>query len=116
MPPTLRSYDPHDFAALFKLDQSCFPAGISYSRTTLRYFLTLPSAHSALEEETAPITVFFWRGENPPPAHIIPRNLEKNHRRKGGGPPLPKTQKENPASRGVPSILLKPEINNEAAV
>ena len=38
---TLRSYEPHDFAALHKLDQACFPAGISYSKTTLRYFLTL---------------------------------------------------------------------------
>src|SRR6267143_7189193 len=27
---SLRSYEPHDFAALYRLDQSCFPAGISY--------------------------------------------------------------------------------------
>ena len=41
---SLRSYEPHDFAALHKLDQSCFPPGISYSKTTLRYFLTIASA------------------------------------------------------------------------
>ena len=46
---TLRSYEPHDFAALFRLDQSCFPAGISYSKTTLRYFLTIPSADCVVD-------------------------------------------------------------------
>ena len=44
----LRAYEPHDFSAIFKLDQSCFPPGIAYSKTTLRYFLTLPSAESLL--------------------------------------------------------------------
>src|SRR6266851_3970083 len=36
MPTVLRSYDPRDFAALYRLDQSCFPAGIAYSKATLR--------------------------------------------------------------------------------
>lgn len=31
MAPVLRSYDPQDFSALYRLDQACFPAGISYS-------------------------------------------------------------------------------------
>ena len=41
---TLRGYEPHDFAAVHRLDQACFPAGIAYSKTTLKYFLSLPSA------------------------------------------------------------------------
>jgi len=53
MPPLLRSYDPRDFAGLYRLDQACYPPGIAYSKTTLRYFLSLRSAEClvALEEE-----------------------------------------------------------------
>jgi len=52
---SLRSYEPHDFAALHKLDQSCFPPGISYSKTTLRYFLTIPSADCVVAVEESHI-------------------------------------------------------------
>src|SRR5207302_8888899 len=71
MPLTLRSYGPRDFAALHKLDQSCFPAGISYSKITLRYFLTLPSADCVVAEDGGRIVGFIVSEENPPLAHII---------------------------------------------
>src|SRR5438552_4017097 len=69
MPLTLRSYGPRDFAALHKLDQSCFPAGISYSKITLRYFLTLPSADCVVAEDGGRIVGFIVSEENPPLAH-----------------------------------------------
>lgn len=116
MPPTLRSYEPHDFAALFKLDQSCFPAGISYSRTTLRYFLTIPSADCTVAEENGRIVGFILSEENPPLAHIITLDVDTKHRRQGMGKMLLETQETNLASRGVRSILLETAIDNEPAV
>ena len=116
MPPTLRAYDPHDFAALFKLDQSCFPAGISYSRTTLRYFLTLPSADCTIAELDGRIAGFILSEENPPLAHIITLDIAVEHRRLGFGTTLLETQEANLASRGVRSILLETAIDNEPAV
>ena len=116
MPPTLRSYDPHDFSALFKLDQSCFPAGISYSRTTLRYFLTLPSADCTIAEENGRIIGFILSEENPPLAHIISLDIDPKHRRSGVGTALLETQEANLSLRGVRSILLETAIDNEAAV
>ena len=116
MPPTLRSYDPHDFAALYKLDQSCFPAGISYSRTTLRYFLTIPSADCTVAEENSRIVGFILSEENPPLAHIITLDVDTKHRRQGIGTMLLETQETNLASRGVRSILLETAIDNQAAV
>jgi len=62
----LRSYEPHDFAALHKLDQACFPPGISYSKTTLRYFLTLASADCVVAVEGDHIAGFVLSEENPP--------------------------------------------------
>jgi len=116
MPPTLRSYEPHEFAALYKLDQSCFPAGISYSKATLRYFLTLPSADCTVAEEGGRIVGFILSEENPPLAHIITLDVDAKHRRNGIGTALLETQEANLASRGVRSILLETAIDNEAAV
>jgi len=116
MPPTLRSYDPHDFATLYKLDQACFPAGISYSKTTLRYFLTLPSADCTIAEDAGRIVGFVVSEENPPLAHIITLDVDSKHRRHGVGTLLLETQEANLASRGVRSILLETASDNEPAV
>ena len=116
MPPTLRSYEPHDFAALYKLDQSCFPAGISYSKITLRYFLTQPSADCTIAELDGRIVGFILSEENPPLAHIITLDVDTKHRQQRIGTMLLETQESNLASRGVRSILLETAFDNEPAV
>ncbi len=62
MAVTLRAYEPHDFAALHRLDQACFPAGISYSKTTLHYFLTIPSADCIVAADGKQIAGFHFDG------------------------------------------------------
>ncbi|HEY6943851.1 MAG TPA: N-acetyltransferase [Candidatus Acidoferrum sp.] len=116
MPPTLRSYHPHDFAALHRLDQGCFPAGISYSKTTLRYFLTLGCADCVVAEGGGRIVGFILSEENPPLAHIITLDVDAKHRRHGIGTMLLATLESNLALRGVRSILLETAIDNEPAV
>lgn len=116
MPPTLRSYEPHDFAALHRLDQACFPPGISYSKTTLRYFLTLASADCVVASEGPRIVGFILSEENPPLAHIITLDVAEKERRHGVGTALLGTLESNLAARGVRSILLETAIDNEAAV
>ncbi len=113
---TLRPYEPHDFAALYRLDQSCFPAGISYSKTTLRYFLTIPSADCVVAVEDGKIVGFVVSEENPPLAHIITLDVEERSRRHGIGTALLQENESNLAARGVRSILLETAITNEAAV
>jgi len=113
---TLRSYEPHDFAALHKLDKACFPPGISYSRTTLRYFLTLPSADCVIAEDDGRIVAFVVSEENPPLAHIITLDVAEKERRRGVGRALLQQLETNLALRGVRSILLETASDNEAAV
>src|SRR5260370_38383469 len=78
---TLRSYEPHDFAALHRLDQVCFPVGISYSKTTLRYFLTLASADCVVAVEGDQIAGFVVSEEKRPLAHIISLVVAEKHSR-----------------------------------
>jgi len=113
---SLRSYEPHDFAALHRLDQSCFPPGISYSKTTLHYFLTIPSADCVVALEENHIAGFILSEENPPLAHIITLDIAAKERRRGVGTALLQKLESNLAARGVRSVLLETATDNEAAV
>lgn len=112
----LRAYEPHDFSALHRLDQSCFPAGIAYSRTTLHDFLSLPSADCVVANDGKRIAGFILSEENPPLAHIITLDVARAYRRKGIGTLLLQKLESNLITRGVRSILLETAIKNEAAV
>jgi len=113
---TLRSYEPHDFAALHKLDQACFPPGISYSKSTLRYFLTMASADCVVAIEDGHVGGFIVSEENPPLAHILTLDVAEKQRRHGVGTALLRELEANLAARGVRTILLETAIENEAAV
>jgi ribosomal protein S18 acetylase RimI-like enzyme len=113
---TLRSYDPHDFAALHRLDQACFPPGISYSKTMLRYFLKLPSADGTVAEDDSKIVGFILTEENPPLAHVVTLDVAESHRRQGVGSALLAESEKNLALRGVRTILLETATDNEAAI
>ncbi len=116
MAVTLRAYEPHDFAALHRLDQACFPAGISYAKTTLHYFLTIPSADCIIAADGARIAGFILSEENPPLAHIITLDVAEAFRRQGVGSALLGESEKNLALRGVRSVLLETAIENAAAV
>jgi ribosomal-protein-alanine N-acetyltransferase len=116
MAVTLRSYEPHDFAALHRLDQSCFPAGISYSKTTFHYFLTIATADCIVAADGPRIAGFILTEENPPLAHIITLDVAESYRRQGVGSALLAESERNLALRGVRSILLETAIDSEGAV
>jgi [ribosomal protein S18]-alanine N-acetyltransferase len=116
MAAVLRSYDPKDFAALYRLDQGCFPAGISYSKTTLRYFLSLRSAECLVAMDDARIAGFILTEENPPLAHVITLDVAEKLRRQGIGSALLAESERNLALRGVRHVLLETAASNEAGV
>jgi [ribosomal protein S18]-alanine N-acetyltransferase len=116
MAAVLRAYDPQDFSALYRLDQACFPAGISYSKTTLRYFLSLRSADCLVATEGNHIVGFILTEENPPLAHIISLDVVEKFRRQGIGSALLGESERNLALRGVRHVLLETATNNEAGV
>src|SRR5208282_2367694 len=116
MAVALRSYEPHDFAALHRLDQACFPAGISYSKNTLHYFLTIASADCIVAADGKRIAGFILTEENPPLAHIITLDVAEEHRRHGVGSALLAESERNLGLRGVRCLLLETATNNEAAV
>ena len=112
----IRAYAQDDFAALYKLDQQCFPVGISYSKQMLQYFLNLPSA-DCLVAEDGKKTVGFVLGEaNPPLGHIITLDVGASARRTGLGSALLRELEKNFAFHGVQTVLLETAVDNEAGI
>jgi ribosomal-protein-alanine N-acetyltransferase len=112
----VRAYESHDFKALHKLDQSCFPPGIAYSNTMLRYFLTLSSAECLLAADGKDIGGFILSSVNAPLAHIVTLDVAQTHRRSGIGSMLLNAMEKKVGAQGVHTVLLETAVDNQAAV
>lgn len=112
----LRAYQPDDFDALYKLDQSCFPRGIAYSKTTLRYFLSLASAECLLAVEHDNVAGFILCERDGALAHIITLDVAEGHRRSGVGSRLLNAAEKNLITQGVRTVFLETAVDNHAAV
>jgi [ribosomal protein S18]-alanine N-acetyltransferase len=113
---TIRQYEGRDFGALFKLDQTCFPPGISYSKWSLQYFLSLPAADSLVAEEGKAIVGFILAEKNPPLAHIITLDVASGKRRTGLGSLLLAEMEKRFRYHGVRSVLLETAVDNESGI
>ncbi|HEX4536095.1 MAG TPA: N-acetyltransferase [Candidatus Acidoferrum sp.] len=112
----LRTYQPDDFDALYKLDQSCFPRGIAYSKTTLRYFLALASAECLLAVEHEDVAGFILSEKDGALAHIITLDVAEGYRRSGVGSLLLNTAEKDLSAEGVRTVSLETAVDNHAAV
>jgi ribosomal-protein-alanine N-acetyltransferase len=48
VPFAIREFQPADFDTLWRIDQTCFPAGISYSRAELRLYMRRPASFTLI--------------------------------------------------------------------
>jgi ribosomal-protein-alanine N-acetyltransferase len=112
----VRAYEPHDFKALHRLDQACFPPGIAYSNTMLRYFLSLSSAECLVAADGQEIGGFIVSSVNAPLAHIITLDVAEAHRRSGMGSLLLTAMENKIGAQGVRTILLETAVDNDPAV
>jgi [ribosomal protein S18]-alanine N-acetyltransferase len=112
----IRQYEARDFAALHKLDQACFPPGISYSKFSLQYFLNLPAADCLVGEDGKAIAGFILAEVNPPLAHIITLDVGAAYRRKGLGSKLLSEMEKHFRYKEVHAVLLETAVENESGI
>jgi ribosomal-protein-alanine N-acetyltransferase len=53
VPFALRDFQPTDFDTLWRIDQSCFAPGISYSRAELKFYMRRPGSFTLVAVEAA---------------------------------------------------------------
>jgi ribosomal-protein-alanine N-acetyltransferase len=113
----LRPYDSSDFDALYILDRACYPPGIAYSRSMLRWFLKQPGAICIVAEDAdAEIRAFVLVEADPPLGHIITLDVAAENRRTGLGTELTVAAENALVSSGVREVELETAIDNAAGI
>lgn len=85
----LRPFQASDLETLVKIDQACFPPGISYSREELAGFIGQPNSETWVGEEGGEIVCFLISDRQPQRvAHIITIDVVARWRRQGVGKTL----------------------------
>src|SRR4029077_7351552 len=102
-----RQYEARDFGRLHKLDQECFPPGISYSKWSLHYYLSLPGADCLVAGGGKQHVGFILAEENPPLGPLCTLDVGAGFRRKGVGTMLLGEMERHFAFKGVQSVLLE---------
>jgi ribosomal protein S18 acetylase RimI-like enzyme len=113
----VREFDDKDFEAAYRLDQTCYPPGIAYSRYALREFLAAPGARAWVADEEKELVAFIIvRKTSGARGHIITLDVREDCRRRGLGTELLRTAEAWLAAEGVKRARLETATENTAAV
>jgi ribosomal-protein-alanine N-acetyltransferase len=115
-PAQLRAYRPPDFETLYRIDQICFPKGISYGRFELKVYLRSEHTHCVIAETSGEIAGFILTELIVDEAHIITLDVLEDYRRQGIGSLLLSAAEEKMTSRGGKRIVLETATTNKAAI
>ncbi len=115
----LRPYVKADFAALFALDQVCFPREIAYSANELKYYLRHPRCFTVVAEEHGRVTGFALAERlveaGAGAGHLITIDVAPDARRTGLGSLLIAQVERRLAEEGALLLRLEVASDNEAA-
>jgi len=110
----LRTFQPGDLQRLYEIDQSCFAAGISYSKSELEGFIRHRKAMTWVAEEGKEIVGFLIASRHPsmPLGHIITIDVVEAWRRKGVGTALMDAVEDWARQRRFVSLSLETAEDN----
>lgn len=115
MATVIRDFKPEDFDGLWRMDQECFPPGISYSKEELRSFIRHAGAFTLVAAE-AENTQGFTVVQNGAVGHVITIDVSPAVRRLGVGSLLLRAAEERLASNGSRAVGLETAVDNLSAL
>jgi ribosomal-protein-alanine N-acetyltransferase len=128
VPFTIRDFRPSDFDTLWRIDQECFPAGISYSRRELKFYIERSGsftivAVSATESRAGELGsdrsiagfLVAERGGRHV-GHIITIDVVKEFRRLSVGSQLLESAEDRLRSLGCQAVGLETAVDNLSAL
>jgi [ribosomal protein S18]-alanine N-acetyltransferase len=121
---TLRDFRRQDFETLWRIDQSCFAPGISYSRLELAAYIRRKGAVTLIAEspeqsnDKAPAILGFIVAEasRRGMGHIITIDVLPAARRFGVGSKLLAAAEERLQNAGISRVFLETAVDNQAAL
>lgn len=117
VPFIIRDFQLKDFEPLWRIDQECFPPGISYSRTELRACIRHPGAFTllALAEKTSEIAGFIVANTGST-GHIVTIDVVAADRRSGIGSQLLGAAEDRLRASGSRALSLETAVDNLSAL
>jgi ribosomal-protein-alanine N-acetyltransferase len=122
---TIREFRRQDFDALWKIDQVCFPHGISYSQMELLSYIRRPRSFTLVadsarndprEGDEAEPVGFIVAEAGRTRGHIITIDVLEHARRSGLGTRLLTQAETRLREMGCSSVLLETAVDNAAAL
>ena len=112
----LRPYQNSDFETLFRVDQSCFPRGIAYSRWQMKFYLRSEGARCLVAEADGEVAGFILTEQTAEFAHIITLDVLESYRRRNIGSALLQAAEQAAARLGAPRMVLETATTNKPAI
>jgi ribosomal-protein-alanine N-acetyltransferase len=124
----IRDFKPGDFDTLWRMDQECFPPGISYSKQELRAFMRHSGSFTllAVDPESDRVDGFIIGhaannggskgANNRMSGHIVTIDVSPNERRSGVGSLLLEAAEERLRSGGCRAVALETAVDNVGAL
>ena len=113
----IREFKPEDFETLWRMDQECFPPGISYSKQELKAYVRRQGSFTlvAADADDGKIGGFIVV-HNGSTAHVITIDVDKATRRLGVGSLLLGAAEDRLRADGASAVGLETAVDNVAAL
>lgn len=114
---TIRDFRPEDFEELWRMDQECFPAGISYSKPELRAYIRQRGAFTLVAEDAEHGGIRgFIVAHSGMSGHIVTIDVSPKGRRSGVGSLLLRTAEDRLRLSGALAVGLETAVDNLSAL
>jgi len=116
VPFVIRDFKAEDFEALWRLDQECFPPGISYSRQELKVYIRGRESFTLVASDQSNQIAGFIVVHGGMTGHVITIDVMAAARRSGVGSLLLQAAEERLRADGSSAVGLETAVDNLAAL
>jgi len=116
VPFTVRDYQPEEFETLWRLDQECFPPGISYSRMELKTYMRKRASFTLVAADANDKIAGFILTHAGSTGHIITIDVVAAARRAGVGSRLLRAAEDRLRAAGSTAVSLETAVDNVSAL
>ena len=112
----IRDFQPDDFEILWRIDQECFPPGISYSRPELKFYIRHRGSFTLVASDDSGKVHGFIVTHNGPVGHVVTIDVIATARRSGVGSLLLRAAEQRLQAAGSQAVGLETAVDNTAAL